>query len=637
MFGHNAPDRMLIEPPQGEWDDLEIRNDWIELDASYPKVIPGSWVALVRPPDSEEYPEGYVELYKPAKVSFPSRAAFGLSGKTTRIEPDITDRLQDDFFKIRDTVVFAQAERLQIAQPPLRSRPSEAPSSPIPLDDGVLAPVESTRITLDRQVSELPPGKKLILTGKRIRAKVSQTAPALTLANDAGTISKALKPGQTLIVLHPPAVLPSSQVSWRLLHPDGFEGTLTTALTDLLIAAAEAADPEVSEQVSVLSSGNPAGILLAGGGLKNTYDRTTIVVQGNVAAGTHGETVEEFAGSGDATRVFQKFTLRQPPLTYVRAENIAGMASTLEVRVDDLLWREAPFFYGRTRDERIYITRLGDEQKTTVTFGDGINAARLSTGQHNVRFKYRKGSGLEGMVRAGQLTQLLTRPLGVKEVTNPLAAEGADEAESLKDARANAPVTVLTLERLVSLQDYEDFARAYPGIAKALATWTWDGRSRGVLLTLAGPKGIAIDLAGFVAGGLQKSMRDAGDPFVPVHLKTCRMATFELGGRLTVHPDYETPRVLAAARQKLRDHFSFEKRQFGQPVFLSEVIGLLHSVAGVVGVDLDHLQRSDISQAEDPAPRLLAEFPGGGADTGVEAAELLILAPGDLEGIEAAT
>ena len=47
------------------------------------------------------------------------------------------------------------------------------------------------------------------------------------------------------------------------------------------------------------------------------------------------------------------------------------------------------------------------------------------------------------------------------------------------DARQNAPFTVLTLERVVSLQDYEDFARAYPGIAKALATWTWDGRKRG--------------------------------------------------------------------------------------------------------------------------------------------------------------
>ena len=72
---------------------------------------------------------------------------------------------------------------------------------------------------------------------------------------------------------------------------------------------------------------------------------------------------------------------------------------------------------------------------------------------------------------------LLTRPLGVKGAINPMDAEGAADREALDDARQNAPLTVLTLDRAVSLKDYEDFARAFSGIAKALATWTWDGDS----------------------------------------------------------------------------------------------------------------------------------------------------------------
>ena len=47
----------------------------------------------------------------------------------------------------------------------------------------------------------------------------------------------------------------------------------------------------------------------------------------------------------------------------------------------------------------------------------------------------------------------------------------------------NAPLTVLTLGRIVSLRDYEDFARAFAGVAKALATWTWDGERQGVFVT----------------------------------------------------------------------------------------------------------------------------------------------------------
>ena len=36
--------------------------------------------------------------------------------------------------------------------------------------------------------------------------------------------------------------------------------------------------------------------------LANCYDRTTVSVNGNVAPATHGETVGEIGGSGDAAR-----------------------------------------------------------------------------------------------------------------------------------------------------------------------------------------------------------------------------------------------------------------------------------------------------------------------------------------------
>ena len=58
--------------------------------------------------------------------------------------------------------------------------------------------------------------------------------------------------------------------------------------------------------------------------------------------------------------------------------------------------------------------------------------------------------------------------------------------KSRDDARRNAPLTVLTLDRAVSLQDYEDFSRTFAGIAKAQAVWVWNGRKRAVFITVAG-------------------------------------------------------------------------------------------------------------------------------------------------------
>ena len=46
--------------------------------------------------------------------------------------------------------------------------------------------------------------------------------------------------------------------------------------------------------------------------------RKTVTINANVARATHGETVTEVLGAGDAAQPFQRFTLRQPPPSQVR-------------------------------------------------------------------------------------------------------------------------------------------------------------------------------------------------------------------------------------------------------------------------------------------------------------------------------
>lgn len=361
--------------------------------------------------------------------------------------------------------------------------------------------------------------------------------------------------------------------------------------------------------------------------LAYSYVRDTVTVNANIAEGTHGETVEEVLGSGDASQTFQRFTLRQPPLTYISASTPSGAETTLEVRVNDVLWHEVPTFYGRGPEERIYVTRTDDEGKTTILFGDGKTGARLPTGQENVTAKYRKGIGLSGLVKANQLTQLMTRPLGVKGATNPLALSGAADRESLDEARRNAPLTVLTLDRIVSLRDHEDFARAFAGIDKALATWTWSGEKRSVFVTVAGSKGEEVKKDSPLYKNLLAAMRQAGDPTVPLSIESYQQRLFRLSAAIQVHPDYLPEKVLAEVEQKLRESFSFEARTFGQPVHLSEVIAVIQNVRGVKAVDVNELYRSD--QPAKLNPRLEAAAPQPVGDK-VFAAELLTLDPSPL-------
>jgi len=355
-----------------------------------------------------------------------------------------------------------------------------------------------------------------------------------------------------------------------------------------------------------------------------SYVRNTVVINGNVALSTHGETVTETLGGGDATQEFQRFVLKQPPVTYVTAANPSGASSTLEIRVNDILWHEVPDFYGHGPNERIYITRLDDDGKTTVIFGNGETGARLPTGQENVKAKYRKGIGAAGLVSANQLTQLMTRPLGLKGVTNPSAASGAADPEKLQDARRNAPLTILTLGRIVSLQDYQDFARAFSGIDKALATPVQFGEKTGVFVSVAGTAGAEVASDSPLFSSLLTAIAESGDPTVPFIVKSFQPRFFRLAAQLKIDPEFLPDKVLAQIEQKLRESFSFQARDFGQPVHKSEIIALIQSVSGVVSVNVTGFYRSD----ESPTVHLhlVAEVPAPGG-TDLSPAEILMLDP----------
>jgi hypothetical protein len=329
--------------------------------------------------------------------------------------------------------------------------------------------------------------------------------------------------------------------------------------------------------------------------LDHSYVRSSIRINANVALSSNGETVQEILGSGDGAQTFQSYVLQQTPLTYISANSPTGIQTTLEIRVDDMLWQEVPFFYGHGPEEHIYITREDDAGKTTVMFGDGVSGTRLPTGQQNVKAKYRRGIGLGGLVRANQLSLLLSRPLGLKAANNPLPAAGAADPEKLDEARRNATLTIMTLGRIVSLDDYQDFARAFAGIGKALASWTWSGQQRTVLLTVAGADGVAVPASGTLYQNLLAAIHRYSEPFVTVLLNSYDPIFFRISGSVTVKPDFLVAKVAADVESALRDAFSFDARDFGQPVHLSEVIATIQNVNGVLDVDLSQFYRSDLS------------------------------------------
>jgi hypothetical protein len=471
------------------------------------------------------------------------------------------------------------------------------------------------------------------LSGKTTRVRLSGENSSL-FENVVRTLS--VFAGSQELPLAQSPIVPAVTGLVDALTVDGDVSSLPIGRTLLLVGINSADNTSVSEAV-VVDGAERVGAhtrLTFTTALTFSYTLDSVRIHGNVSRATHGETVSEILGAGNAATPYQRLPLRQSPLTFVRnATSPTGAASTLGVRVNDVLWTEVPDFYLRQPTDRVFITRRDDAGNTVVHFGDGVHGARLPTGLDNVRASYRKGLGRGGNVRAGQLSTLLTRPLGLKSAINPQPATGGDDPETMDTAAENAPITVLTLDRAVSLQDYADFARGYAGIAKALATWSWDGERRGVFVTVAGPDGAAI--APDVIDQLTAALRAAGDPFVPLRIETYRPATFRTQFRLRVDAQFDKALVIAAVVSALRTAFGFAARSFGQAVALSTVIATIQQIPGVVAVDVDTLRRTDNVGGNGLVAPLPAALPQAGSLTATLAAELLTLAadpivPGDM-------
>jgi len=545
LFGHNAPREPQYEPatlpgtefsshnplagnlkpqPWPEWKPDGESTNVLHLDRRYDEILPATHVVVYASESDKP-----ATVFESEDVQVISRSAYGMSGETTKIKlnGDWWDADPErDISEIRTTKVYAQPEALELAEEPIEEVVCGGTDDPLELD-GFYEGLES--------------GRWVIVSGER------------DISGTSGVRFSEL------------AMLAS------VTQDVSMESTDTTGTDQKQVRAGE----RIHTFIKLAEK------------LQYCFKRDTIKIYGNVAKATHGETRQEVLGSGDGSKTLQSFELKQFPLTYVSASNPTGVDSTLKLIVNDMQWHETDSLAGLQATDRNFITKTDDEDKTTVTFGNGREGARLPTGVENIRAEYRNGIGKPGNVKAGQISLIVTKPLGVKEVINPLRASGGADRERRERARNNAPLAVKALDRLVSVQDYEDFACIYAGIGKAHAVEITDGRRQVVHVTIAGADDIPIDETSDLFRNLRQALHDFGDPFQPIRLAVRELMMIVISARVRILPDYQWEPVIVRVRDTLLGAFGFESRELGQDVLLSEVISVMQAVRGVAYVDVD--------------------------------------------------
>lgn len=543
LFGNAAPANVVTisggtatssaptvnESPQqldldGHFDQMPAQG-WIVVDRGDPDPA-GAILYRARMASSTPLPRQQI-FYTADAASRQSRADYGLSGPTTRVTlttPDAWYSGTLDFGALRRTSVYAQSERLPLADVPLDSPVGSDPQDP--------ASTGGWQIELDGLVDGLQSGRWLLVEGERV------DLPDVTGVR-----------GGELVMLAGTDHLPPQYPG------DGDHTRLTFARP----------------------------------GLSYRYKRDTVTLYANVAKASHGETVTDILGAGDASKALATYPLRQGPLTYLPAPTAFGAASTLTVRVDGVAWQEVPSLADLGPRDRAYLLQALPGGKRAVRFGDGRQGSRPGTGQDNVVATYRKGLGTGGNLAASRLTLLATKPLGVKEVTNPIPSTGGTDPEGLAPLRRHIPLPLRAMDRVVSVADYEAFAECHAGIGKASAALLPVGTRPVVHLTLTGEGDLPLSLTSDVVANLRAALAELGDPGQGLQLALRELRVLALSARLKRDPAFTFEDVAARARQALLDAFGFDRRELGQSVYLSEILGALQAVPGVLWADVDAL------------------------------------------------
>ena len=247
----------------------------------------------------------------------------------------------------------------------------------------------------------------------------------------------------------------------------------------------------VTQQTTPGTADTPHTTLQLAAPLTYSYDLPSVQIYGNVGARAAGRHRDRAARPARLPAIPNpSFTLSQAPVLADPSPTASGSVSSLQLSVGGRTWTPVTRLDASTPPDS-YLTGIDSQGRTTITL-----SGPLPTGTSSVVASYRTAQGSAGNVRAHQVTQLLSRPLTVASVDNPLPGSGGSDGDGPDDLRAGAPVGLVCLGRLVSVADAADLVWSWAGVGKASAVSTTNGSGEVVAVTVAGVDPVALDPAG---------------------------------------------------------------------------------------------------------------------------------------------
>lgn len=318
----------------------------------------------------------------------------------------------------------------------------------------------------------------------------------------------------------------------------------------------------------------------------------------------HGESVNaEAVGTSDGSPN-QRFTLAQYPL----ALNPDG-SSPLRVFVNAVEWTLAgPGANGRSfltnePDDEVFTYLVDAEGRVEIRFGDGVNG-KIPSAAATITSDYRTGGGAEANAVGKNTVTLFDPPIaGVVSVTNPEQPSGGADAETIAHAKKHGPLSLRTLDRAVTLEDFETLAKQVPG-GGIKASRAEQGDSPWVVrvyLLADGTNPVPtgewfprLNSGTGLVGGVGRFLTER--KAVPARLEVLGCSTVAPRMDLTIYalPNYLRSAIRGEVQDQLLTLFESVQERFGVGIPQSRVVQVVENTPGVDWVHVNAHHRAPV-------------------------------------------
>lgn len=288
----------------------------------------------------------------------------------------------------------------------------------------------------------------------------------------------------------------------------------------------------------------------------------------------------------------------RPPASSALAQDPGRALPVVTLTSSEGSWSARRDLLAADRFDRGFVVEIERDGVARLRFGDDTHGRRPAAGIDLVAHWYR-GGGRAGNIGRDVLGRIVAAPAGIVSLTNPVAAEGGDDPETLEHARQHAPAAFVTQERAVTEADWVEVALRQPEVQDAVAHYRWTGSWWTVFVTLDLFAGVR--LAGDPA--LHAELRRRLDRFriagYDLELRDPRDLPIDLTLRVCVEADHDTSAVrrnLAAAFSTSPDTgtgpgmFHPDQHTIGGSLHVSRIVARAAAVPGVRAVEVTGLR-----------------------------------------------